>query len=179
MCSKLRLLLIKNSLIKSNKSINLTPSGAGYPSVMFRGISVKVLMFLLLVIGVSGCVIYPHRNIEKPGLLVSIVDNHADIVYASVGYTESNRPCPERRNLLNSEGEFRLDPEYSDWKSKILLSMDCVQTLGVCTVDAKGTVREWRTNIGFICNENIGIYRMDCEIYEDMLNCINITKVST
>ena len=127
---------------------------------------------LILCTLISGCIVYPHKNITKPGFVVNLSDRNIESVRLSSDSPMDDFRCNTATELTRQSSEkFVLPPEYYWLETLLLLPGDCVTTIFICGVTNEGQEKLWRGNYGVFCNALPETMEFNCEAGSTDLSC--------
>ena len=134
------------------------------------------LPLIFVCILLSSCVIYPNRNVETPGFVISVHDEDIEGIFLASGTPIDSYRCDAAEELKKrADGKYASEPKYSWLDSIMLLPADCAITAYICGVTAEGSTREWKQNIGIFCNNAPEEIALECSTYNEVFTCAKKT----
>ncbi len=132
---------------------------------------IKYSCFLMLIF-LSGCVAFPHKNISVPGFNVSITDKDVTKVYLSTGSPLDEYSCSTSTEMVKvNDNYYKLNPEYSWIDIILLIPAHCVITVFICGLTDKGEAKQWQNNIGVFCNKIPTNMDYNCGTFRGSFKC--------
>jgi hypothetical protein len=130
----------------------------------------KYLVLISLLI--SGCVIYPTKNIAEPSYRINFTNSGVTDVKVSSSLEATKGTCEYGRTLNKIDDyKFKSNPEYSWVKVKFLVPVDGVKPINVCVTDSENNKLYWNGDMFISGNIVPSIFELSCTIQNTKLLC--------